>query len=219
MPFPLYVFDAYGTLFDVRSAAARHEAAVGPMAERLSDLWRAKQLEYAWTRALSGRYRDFWSLTEEALDYAAARIGGVRPDVRERLLGAYRTLDAYEEVGEVLAALKARGAKTAILSNGSPDMLESAVESAGIGGALDAVISVDSLRTFKTSPQVYALVGERFRTAPGDVSYQSSNRWDVAGAAAFGFRVVWVKRTEAPDEYLDLAPERVIEDLRGLLTA
>jgi 2-haloacid dehalogenase len=217
--YSVYVFDAYGTLFDVHSAVARHRGAVGPKADVLSETWRTKQLEYAWTRTLMGRYRDFWALTEEALDVAAARVGGLAPELRVLLLDAYLELAAYPEVAGVLTALRARGAKTAILSNGSPDMLDAAISAAGLAPLLDAALSVDPLRLFKTDPRAYALVGERFGAAPHEVSFQSSNRWDVAGAAAFGFRTVWINRAGAPDEYADLPPERVLDSLGGLLAS
>ena len=215
--FPLYVFDAYGTLFDVHSAVARHRDAIGPQAERMSQLWRAKQLEYTWVRSLAGRYRDFAALTEEALDFAAASCGGISPPARTALLEAYRTLDAYPDAKPVLAALKARGAKTAILSNGTPAMLAAAVQSAGLDGLLDACLSIDALRIFKTAPAAYGLVEAHFGMAPAAVSFQSSNRWDIAGAAAFGFHCMWINRTGAPDEYGDQSPERIFDSLTGLL--
>ena len=214
--FQIFVFDAYGTLFDVHSAVARHREAIGPQAERLSELWRAKQLEYTWTRALMGRYRDFAALTGEALEFAASRCGGIAPSTRAALIDAYNTLDAYADVKPALSALKARGAQTAILSNGTPAMLASAVRSAGLEHLLDAVLSVDPLRLYKTAPAAYGLVGARFGAAPEAVSFQSSNRWDVAGAAAFGFSCVWINRSGAPDEYGDLPPARALASLEGL---
>lgn len=214
----VYVFDAYGTLFDVHAAVRRYAADIGPEADRLSALWRTKQLEYSWTRALAGRYRDFWSLTEDALDYAFAKIPGARADRREALLDAYRTLDAYPEVIDVLTALKSAGAQTAILSNGSPGMLELAVKAARIGDLLDDVLSVDALATYKPLPAVYEMVTTRFRVFPDAVSFQSSNRWDVAGAAAFGFRTVWINRTGEPDEYPDMPPSVTLPSLQGLPT-
>ena len=215
--FGAYVFDAYGTLFDVHSAVRRHMEAVGPDGPRLSEVWRNKQLEYSWIRALTGRYRDFWSLTEDALDFAFAAVPGADRNARDALLDAYRTLDCYEEVPDVLRALREGGARTAILSNGSPGMLRDAVEAAGIGDLLDDVFSVDPLATFKVTSDVYRLATDAYGLEPGDVSFQSSNRWDIAGAVAFGHRCVWVNRTEQPDEYTDLAPSTVIGDLRELL--
>lgn len=216
MAFGVYVFDAYGTLFDVHAAVRRHAEAIGPQWPAFSDVWRAKQLEYSWVRALMERYRDFWTLTQEALDHAFARFPDVDRGLRARLLEAYERLDHYPEVPAVLTALRAAGARTAILSNGSPGMLASAVASAGIGEAIDEVLSVDALATYKTRETVYELVTTRFRVFPEDVSFQSSNRWDVAGASAFGFRTVWINRGGAPDEYADLPPAAVLPTLEGL---
>ena len=207
----LCVFDAYGTLFDVHSAVARHREAVGPQAERLSELWRTKQLEYTWTLSLMGEYRDFWVLTQEALDYAAARCGGISSAVRADLLAAYQTLGAFPDARACLKRLRAGGAQTAILSNGTPAMLKAAVVGAGLGGLLDAVLSVDEIRVFKTAPAAYEMVAKRF--GPGEVMFFSSNRWDVAGAARFGFSTVWGNRGAMPGEYAGLGGER---EVRGL---
>jgi 2-haloacid dehalogenase len=215
----VYVFDAYGTLFDVHSAVRRYAAEIGQDADRLSALWRTKQLEYSWTRALAGRYRDFWALTEDALDYAFAKVPSAPRETRERLLDAYRTLDAYPEVIDILTTLKDAGAKTAILSNGSPGMLELAVKAARIGELLDDVMSVDPLATYKPLPAVYEIVTTRFRVFPDAVSFQSSNRWDIAGAAAFGFRTVWINRAGEPDEYPDMPPAVTLASLKGLEAA
>lgn len=216
MASPLFVFDAYGTLFDVHAAIGRHRAAAGPDADRLSDLWRTKQLEYSWTLTLAGRYENFWTLTERALDYAFARVPSVDRTLKPALLDCYRTLDAFPDAAVALAALKARGAQTAILSNGSPDMLSAAVTAAGLRERLDALLSVDAIRMYKPRPEVYALVTDRFKVAPADVVFISSNRWDVMGAAAFGFRTAWVNRSKLPEEYHDFAPGRVLPDLNSL---
>jgi 2-haloacid dehalogenase len=215
---PVYVFDAYGTLFDVHSAAARHQGAIGASWDRLSQLWRLKHLEYTWIHAQTGRPISFRTLNERSLDYAIAAVGGVPAGLREELLSAYRTLAAYPEVAEVLAGLKAGGRKLAILSNGDPDMLADAVAAAGIGPLLDAVISVVDAGVFKPSMKVYALATRRFACAPGEISFQSSNRWDAAGATVFGMRSVWINRTRAPDEYPDMAADRIVNDLRPLLS-
>ncbi len=216
MSYKAYVFDAYGTLFDVHSAVSRNAALVGENAARVSEIWRNKQLEYSWTRTGMGRYRDFWSLTTEALDFALEFVPGANKRARDVLLEAYRTLDCYDEVPGVLKALKTRGLKTAILSNGSPDMLQSAVDSAGLGGLLDDLFSVHDVGVFKTDFSTYAMVTDKYRIEPGAVSFQSSNRWDVAGASAFGFDVRWINRTGQPDEYRDLPPTDVLQDLNGL---
>jgi 2-haloacid dehalogenase len=216
MPHPIFVFDAYGTLFDVHSAVGRHAAALGPAAARLSELWRAKQLEYTWVRSLAGAYVDFRACTQAALDYAAADIGGIAAPLHEALLAAYDRLDAHADVAPALAALKARGCRTAILSNGTPDMLAAAVRSAGLGALLDAVLSVDAAGIFKTDPRSYALATSHFGCAADAISFQSSNRWDIAGARKFGFRTVWINRQGRPDEYAELAPDRVMRDLTEL---
>lgn len=212
----VYIFDAYGTLFDVHAAVRRHAAALGPDADRISALWRAKQLEYSWVLTLMGRYRDFWALTQEALDYALAAFPGADRSLRPTLLSAYRELDCFPEVPALMQTLKAQGKRLAILSNGSPAMLNSAVAAAGLQGTFDAVLSIDPLRRYKTHPDVYDQATTHFRVYPDAVSFQSSNRWDVAGAVAFGFRGVWINRSAAPDEYADLAPAVTLPSLAGL---
>jgi 2-haloacid dehalogenase len=212
-----YVFDAYGTLFDVHAAAERHKAEIGPAWQQLSQIWRTKHIEYTWVHSLARRPVTFWLLAERSLDFAIAAVGGIPTGLRSELLSSYRTLDAYPEVAEVLRGLKARGAKLAILSNGDPDMLKSAVGAAKLEGLLDSVVSVAAAATFKPSPRVYRLVTDLFTCTPEAVSFQSSNRWDIAGAKAFGFRCVWINRTGQPDEYPDMAPDLVVQDLRALL--
>lgn len=216
--FAVTVFDAYGTLFDVNAAIGRHRAAAGPDADRFSEIWRTKQLEYIWTHTLAGRYVDFWTLTERALDYTFKRVPSVDRRLRDRLLDAYRALDAFPDARQVLANLRQRGGRTAILSNGSPAMLAAAVEAAGMKGQFDAVLSVDAVKMYKPRPEVYALVTAGFKVKPPDVIFVSSNRWDVMGANAFGFHTVWVNRGRAPDEYMDQPPAAVVPDLAGLLT-
>lgn len=213
----VYVFDAYGTLFDVHAAAMRHREEIGPHASQLSDMWRIKQLEYTWTISLMDRYRDFRDLTAAALDVAAHGYGGLAPVLRAKLLAAYEELDAYPDVASTLQALRDKGARTAILSNGSPAMLDNAARAAGVTGLLDAIISIDSLRVYKPRPAVYGLIAKTFGTAAAEVSFQSSNRWDIAGAQAFGFQTVWINRTGKPDEYTDLPPGRVVTSLSELV--
>ena len=211
------VFDAYGTLFDVHAAVARHMTDIGPDAARFSEVWRAKQLEYSWVLSLAGRYEPFWTLTERALDHAFARFPQIDRSVGPRLLEAYRTLDAYPDVRETLRALRALGLKTGILSNGDPGMLNAAVSSAGLADDLDTILSVDAVRAFKTSPRTYELVLQALPVAASEVVFVSSNRWDIAGAAAFGFHPVWVNRAGLPDEYAELAPSAVVRSLGELV--
>ncbi len=213
----IFVFDAYGTLFDVHAAIARHRAEAGPDADRMSEIWRSKQLEYTWTLTLAGRYRDFWTLTERALDFALARVPSVPKSLRPQLLDAYFKLDAFPDARAILRTLKSQGHKTGILSNGSPDMLKSAVESAGIGDDLDAVLSVDVLKMFKPRPEVYALVTEHFKCKPGEVTFVSSNRWDVMAGTSVGFRTCWINRAKMPDEYADFPPAQTLSDLSALV--
>lgn len=212
----IFVFDAYGTLFNVHAAIGHYCNDAGPDADRMSDMWRTKQLEYTWTLTLAGHYEDFWTLTERALDYALARTPSVPPSLKASLLDAYFKLDAFPDARAALKALKHAGHKTGILSNGSPAMLNGAVDNAGLGGDLDAVLSVDSLKMFKPRPAVYALVTDHFKCAPRDVTFVSSNRWDVMGAVSVGFQALWVNRSKMPDEYPDFAPERTITDLLSL---
>lgn len=213
----VYVFDAYGTLLDLTSAVSAHRDRLGERADRLVELWRIKQLEYTWVRSLMGAYVDFQAATAAGLDYAVARVGGIPPSLRDELLTAYASLAAYPEVPSVLRTLKDRDAVTAILSNGTMAMLEKAIAAAGLDGLLDAIISVDELRTFKTDPRTYQLATERLGAAPAAISFQSSNRWDIAGATKAGFETVWINRAGLPDEYPDLPPARVLESLEGLL--
>ena len=212
----IHVFDAYGTLFDVHAAIARHRAAAGPDAERFSEIWRVKQLEYAWTLTLAGHYADFWTLTERALDYAFDRVPTVSSALRSKLLDAYLTLDAFADARAALTELKERGRRVAILSNGTPHMLEAAVQASGIAALCDAVLSVDAVRMYKPRPEVYALVTAHFGVKPQDVVFVSSNRWDIMGAASFGFRAVWVNRAQMPQEYPRQPPVHTVFDLSAL---
>lgn len=212
----IFVFDAYGTLFDVHAAMARFRSEVGPDGDRMSEIWRTKQLEYTWTLTLAGHYTDFWTLTGRALDFALARVPSVPNALKPKLLDAYFKLDAFPDARVALKALKAAGHKTGILSNGSPDMLNGAVDNAGLNAELDAVLSVDVLKMFKPRPEVYKLVTDRFTCKPADVTFVSSNRWDVMASVSVGFTGLWVNRSKMPDEYLDFSPKQVLSDLSGL---
>ncbi len=216
MAFAAYVFDAYGTLFDVHAAVRRHADAMGLESEAFSEMWRAKQLEYSWIRTLMGAYADFWTLTEQALDYTFQRFPSANPALKQPLLDAYWQLDCYPEVPAVLKSLKAEGARIAILSNGTDAMLKSAVGKAGLDLVIDDIFSVEAVRAFKTAPAVYDIVTTRYRLYPNAVSFQSSNRWDIAGAAKFGFRTVWINRANRPDEYPDFGPTVILPSLESL---
>jgi 2-haloacid dehalogenase len=210
------VFDAYGTLFDVHSAVGRSGGALGDKAGPVSALWRQKQLEYTWLRSLMGAYADFWQLTGEGLDYALAANGVEDPDLRQRLMDLYLGLDAYPDVPGALGTLRAAGKKTAILSNGSPDMLRAAIDSAKLGSHLDAALSVHELRIFKPDPRVYQLAVDRLGVEAARICFVSTNGWDAAGAAYFGFQVAWLNRFGQQPERLPGAPSAVIETLAEL---
>ena len=218
MPVTHCVFDAYGTLFDV--AAAARLTAGQPGQEKLAEVWpklaadwRAKQLQYTWLRAITGDYTSFWEVTKDGLDWAMEASGLDDPVLRETLLALYWELPAYKEVPKMLATLKAKGFQTAILSNGSPDMLEGAVDYAGVGMWLDATLSVESVGVFKPAKAVYDMVGARFETDPSEVMFVSSNGWDAASAAQYGFNTVWVNRAGEPMDRLPVEPSHVLTDL------
>lgn len=215
-PPKVIAFDAYGTLLDVHSAVGRLSDRVGPDAVAFSALWRTKQLEYTWVRSLAGRYADFWQLTEEALSFALDRFPSVDPGLRGPLLEAYRHLTAYPDAVPLLGRLRGQGFGLCVFSNGDPDMLDAALTSAGLLGAVDAVVSVAAVRTFKTAPAAYRLVPDRFGVEAADAVLISSNRWDIAGASAFGMPGIWVNRLSAPDEYADLPPVAVVATLSDL---
>jgi 2-haloacid dehalogenase len=210
------VFDAYGTLFNLAAAAAHHKDALGDKEKPLSDMWRLRQIEYTWLRSLMGKYVPFWQVTQDALDYAMATLKLSDPGLRQKLLDVYWRLDAFPEVPDMLAKLKAGGLKTAVLTNGSPDMIEAAIDNADIGDVLDAAFSVDAVKIYKPHASVYQLAVDGFKVPKERICFMSSNAWDVAGAATFGFRVVWVNRYGQPQENLPGSPEHVIADLSGL---
>jgi 2-haloacid dehalogenase len=207
------VFDAYGTVFDFASAAAGCRDVLGDRAERLTALWRDKQLQYSWLRAVQGRHADFWQVTGEALDFTLDTLGLAQHGLRDRLMGLYLELQAFPEVPEVLRRLKAAGLATAILSNGSPEMLRSAIDNAALGGLLDAVLSVEEVGVYKPHPRVYQLAVDRLAAAPQEIVLLSSNAWDAYAASAFGLKVVWCNRYGQRREHLPGAPDREIRTL------
>src|SRR5919201_3835037 len=209
-----YVFDAYGTLFDVHSVVEAGRALTSdPVA--LSMLWRQKQLEYTWLRSLMGRYEDFWAVTEAALRHSVKRLGLVATDAAlARLMEAYHTLACFPEVREALQRLAGR--PRAILSNGSPRMLAAAVASSGLADALEHVISVDRVKVYKPAPAVYALGPAALGVRADELLFISSNAWDVAGAKAFGYRVAWCNRSGAPADDLGLDPDMIVMRLDEL---
>ncbi len=215
------VFDAYGTLFDVSAAARAAAAEPGRDAfaarwEQVARDWRLKQLQYSWLRAVTGAHCDFWQVTQDGLDWALEAAGIDDPALRERLLALYWELEAYPEVPAMLARLGEAGISTAILSNGSPDMLDGAVESAGLSELIDVVLSVEQVGVFKPARAVYDLVGDALGTAPDQVLFVSSNGWDAAAATGYGFRTVWVNRAREPVDRLPWTPDDSLTDLSGI---
>jgi 2-haloacid dehalogenase len=210
------VFDAYGTLFDYASAALRCKDALGPRLEPLIALWRDKQLQYTWLRASQNRHADFWQVTQNALDFALESLGINDAALRERLMQLYLRLEPFPEVPSVLAKLKRAGLQTAILSNGTPAMLDAIVQSAGLAASLDAVLSVEQAGVFKPHPDVYRLATNHFAVAPSAITFVSSNGWDAYAASAFGMKVVWCNRYGQRPERLPGNPDHVIRTLAEL---
>ncbi len=212
------VFDAYGTLFDFNSAASAARGELGADWQRVSDLWRQKQLQYTWLRGLAGHHADFWQVTGDALDFALAtlKLELERPGLRERLMDLYLKLATYPEVPETLRRLKAAGRKLAILSNGTPAMLGAVVDNAGLAQLFDAVLSVEEVGVYKPHPSVYRLACERLALAPSRICFLSSNAWDAFSAKAFGMRVLWCNRFGQAPERIPAAPDGEISEL-GIL--
>ncbi|WP_299830088.1 haloacid dehalogenase type II [uncultured Roseobacter sp.] len=216
------VFDAYGTLFDV--AAAARQAASEPDFSKLestwpalAEHWRLKQLQYTWLRAVTDDHCDFWDVTQQGLDWALEKTGlAGDATLRERLLALYWELQSYPEVPDMLQQLKAGGMATAILSNGSPDMLNGAVTSAGIGAMLDDTLSVQSVGVFKPDARVYDLVAKRFGCDKEEVLFVSSNGWDAGCATGYGFTTAWVNRAGDPVDRLPWTPTHILSDLTGI---
>jgi 2-haloacid dehalogenase len=212
-----FVFDAYGTLFDFASAAARCGADLGERAATLTRLWRDKQLQYTWLRGLQGRHADFWQVTGDALDQTLETMGIDDSGLRERLMALYLTLDPFAEVRSTLEGLRHAGKATAILSNGTPTMLAAVIDNAGFGGLFDAVISVEEVGVYKPHPSVYQRAVERLGLPSERICFLSSNAWDAWAASAFGMQVVWCNRYGQRPEHMPGKPNAEIRTLAGLL--
>lgn len=210
------VFDAYGTLFDVSSVVRGARDALGDRWQALSDLWRTKQLQYTWLRGLGGHHADFWQVTGDALDYAMSTFGIHDDSLRSRLMALYLRIAAYPEVPAMLAELKSRGIKLAILSNGTPLMLAAAVANSGLAEYFDVVLSVEEVGVFKPHPSVYGMAPTRLGVSNEQICFLSSNGWDAFAAKAFGFRVLWCNRFGQMPERIPSAPDGEIADLSML---
>ncbi len=211
------VFDAYGTLFDIHSPTARVADELGEKSQSISDLWRLKQLQYTWLRSLMNEYVDFWQVTGDGLDYALAAHGIDDPDIRQRMQNLYLTIDAYEDAVPTLTALKERGYATAILSNGSRKMLDSAVKSSGLEPLLDKLLSVEEVGIYKPDKRVYQLAVDHMEASPDQICFVSANAWDCSAGANFGFQNAHINRFSQPPERLPGAPRAVIKSLSDLL--
>lgn len=208
MPAPIRacIFDAYGTLLDLNSAIAGKTSSLGEKASALSALWRQRQLEYSWTRSLMKQYADFWKITEEALDFALESFGLKNDhELKKSLLQAYLELSAFSDAADTLHKLKTNGFTTAVLSNGTSAMLQKVLTANHLLESLDQCLSVEDLRTYKPDPRVYQLVCDQLNLTPQQICFVSSNPWDLAGAASFGFNAVWINRKNFPREYNHVA--------------
>ena len=210
------VFDAYGTLFDFASAAKGCRDVLGDNIERFTVLWRDKQLQYTWLRATQGKHADFWQVTGDALDFTLETLGIENAKLRDRLMQLYLMLDTFTEVPGILSRLKKGGMKLAILSNGSPKMLDAVVKGAKLEGMFDAVLSVEDAGVYKPHPRVYQLAVDHLGIPASAISFQSSNAWDAWAASAFGMQVVWCNRYGQRSERLPGAPDRTVRSLAEL---
>ncbi len=208
-----YVFDAYGTLLDIHAASRKHSVLLGENASQVSDLWRKKQLEYTWLRSLMGVHVDFWEITKDALSYALEYFEIDPVECFDELCASYLEIPCYAEVPQLLKNLKNQGHKVAILSNGSPNMIHSALNANKLEDLFDAILSVEDVGVFKPARKVYSLVEEKLGVIPGKTNFFSSNAWDVAGASVFGFSVVWVNRFNQPAERLPGMPRLTVKNL------
>jgi 2-haloacid dehalogenase len=214
------VFDAYGTLFDVHSAVGKYIERLGDVSEQVSNIWRTKQLEYTWLRSLMKKHADFWQVTQDALDYALDVFNIKDKQLRNDLINAYLELDCYPEVPDTLQKLKDSGQQIAILSNGSPAMLEAVVKSSGLEELVQIILSVEMVGIFKPDPAVYQLAVNQLGVTAAEIVFMSSNAWDAVGATAFGLRVAWINRFAQRPERLPFQPDieiKTLDQLPGLL--
>ncbi|MFD2207099.1 haloacid dehalogenase type II [Kiloniella antarctica] len=215
-PIKAFVFDAYGTLLDVHSAARNAMDDLGKNGEAVSDIWRTKQLEYTWLRSLMEKHCDFWQITSDALRYALRYHDMESDRLHDRLMSLYLELTAYDDALKTVKLLKSAGYPTLILSNGSQNMLDKALEHSGLAADIDRAISIDEIEIYKPSPSVYKLVTDQMKCTPSEILFVSANAWDVAGANSYGFRVAWINRFKRPQEILPGGPEFIIDSLSEL---
>lgn len=210
------VFDAYGTLFDVNSAANKCKEKIGEDWEKFANFWRTTQLEYTWLRSLMGRHRDFWKITEDSLE-KSMQVFGVDKNMKNELLNLYKVLSPYPEVKNVLETLKDQNFKLAILSNGTPSLLNELVSSNDLNNLFDDLFSVEEVKVFKPASKVYEIPTKKYNIKASQITFLSANTWDVSGAGNFGYNSVWVNRNKSKFDLLDYQPKNEVSNLTQLL--
>ena len=216
MDFKAIVFDAYGTLFDVNSAAEKCKHKIGDKWEAFANFWRTTQLEYTWLRSLMKRHKDFWQITEDSLD-KSMKIFNIDKNMKSELLNLYKVLSPYPEVKEVLTYLKKKNLKLAILSNGTPDLINELVNTNKLDTTFDDLFSIEEVKIYKPDSRVYDLPVNKYKIQPKEVVFLSANTWDVSGGGNFGYNAVWVNRNNCHFDNLDYKPKKEIKNLKGLL--
>ena len=210
------IFDAYGTLFDVNSAAEKCKDKIGDKWEGFANYWRTTQLEYTWLRSLMNRHKDFWQVTEDSLDKSMQTFK-IDPSMRNELLDLYKVLSTFPEVKEVLNKLKEKNYKLAILSNGTPSLLNELVKSNNLDSIFDDIFSIEEVKTYKPDPRVYNIPIKKYQIQKNEVAYLSANTWDVSAGGNYGFNPVWINRNNSIFDNLDYVPKYQVKHLGGLL--
>ena len=210
------VFDAYGTLFDVNSAAEKCKDKIGDKWEGFANFWRTTQLEYTWLRSLMKKHKDFWAITEDSLD-KSMKVFGIDISMKDDLLNLYKVLSPYSEVKEVLEKLKKKDLKLSILSNGTPSLLNELVKSNNLNNLFDDLFSIEEVGIYKPDAKVYDLPIHKYKIKPSEITFLSANTWDVSGGGNYGYDAIWVNRNKNTFDNLDYSPKHEINDLKGLI--
>ena len=211
------IFDAYGTLFDVNSAAEKCKDKIGDKWEPFANFWRTTQLEYTWLRSLMGRHKDFWQITEDSLD-KSMKAFKIELSMRKELLDLYKVLSPFEEVQETLKTLKEKKLKLAILSNGTPSLLKELVKSNNLENLFDDIFSIEEVGIYKPNSKVYDIPVKKYKIRKDEIAFLSANTWDVSGGGNYGYQAVWVNRNNNIFDNLDFKPKLEIKNLSGLLS-
>ena len=211
------IFDAYGTLFDVNSAAEKCKDKIGDKWEPFANFWRTTQLEYTWLRSLMGRHKDFWQITEDSLDKSMKSFN-INPSMKNELLNLYKILSPYKEVPETLKTLKEKKFKLSILSNGTPSLLNELVKSSNLNNLFDDIFSIEEVRVYKPNSKVYDMPVKKYKIKKDEIAFLSANTWDVSGGGNYGYQAIWVNRNNNIFDNLDYKPKLEIKNLSGLLS-